>query len=393
MNANTRLLGSARDAPPYFAGRRNELDVLRERLEHIRRTGDPRGGLALIDGVQGVGKTQLLEQFAAAAKERGTAVLHVPTSGLANELALFANIVDALGGTDDMARQMADAAGGVTSAKIASVGVSTQRPAPLNLSINDMLVRSKRSGGLWRNRTLIIAVDEIQAITAEDRRTLKMLHDGLHGCPILLLGAGLQHATTRLAADLPTQDGRLDTAGISRFAERLTLAPLDQSEALQAIMLGLDAMGHRVGEEPAAALAKASMGFPQHIHGYLRGALQALEEHGDLDTAAALKSALAFGDQQRVRYYGERLRSMERPSRMLALAKHMAESGKRTVFWDEAAAALSASAPASDDASEVLADAIAKGVLTTDDYHRVSFGIPSFHDHMTAEAAALGAEG
>ena len=394
MNANARLLGSARDAPPYFAGRRSELNVLRERLKHIQRTGDPRGGLALIDGVQGVGKTQLLEQFAsAAAKEHGTAVLHVPTSGLANELALFANIVGALGGTDDMARQMADAAGGVTSAKIASVGVSTQRPDRLNFSINDMLVRSKRGGGLWRNRTLIIAVDEIQAIAAEDRRTLKMLHDGLHGCPILLLGAGLQHATTRLAADLPTQDGRLDTAGISRFAERLTLGPLDQSDALQAIMLGLDAMGHRVGEEPAAALAKASMGFPQHIHGYLRGALQALEEHGDLDTAAALKSALAFGDQQRVRYYGERLRSMERPSRMLALAKHMAESGKRTVFWDEAATALSASAPASDDANEVLADAIAKGVLTTDDYHRVSFGIPSFHDHMATEAAALGAEG
>lgn len=152
MNANARLLGSARDAPLYFAGRRSELDVLRERLEHIRRTGDPRGGLALIDGIQGVGKTQLLKQFAsAAAKERGTAVPHVPTSGLANELALFANIVDALGGTDDMARQMADAAGGVTSAKIASNGVSTQRPAPLNLSINDMLVRSKRRAVAQQN--------------------------------------------------------------------------------------------------------------------------------------------------------------------------------------------------------------------------------------------------
>ena len=394
MSAKPPLFGSARDVPVYFAGRRNELAVLRQRLAYIRSTGDPRGGLVLIDGVQGVGKTQLLKQFAAtAAKDQGAAVLHVPTSGLANELALFASIVKALGGTDSMAGQMADAVGGLTSAKIASVGVSAQRPASLNLGINDMLVRSKRNGGLWRNRTLIIAVDEIQDIAAEDRRTLKALHDGLHECPILLLGAGLQNATTRLAADLPERDGRLDTSGISRFAERLTLGPLDHSDALQAIVRGLDALGHRVSEEQATALAKASMGFPQHIHGYLRGALEAAAEHGGIGTAAALQFALDRGDQQRVRYYQERLRGMKRPSRMLTLAKHMVESGKRILFWDEAAAAIATNDPTGDEAEDVLADAVSKGVLTTDEYHRVSFGIPSFHDHMVAEVAALAPEG
>ena len=397
MPANVRLFGSARDVPPYFAGRRDELAILNKRLEYIRSTGDPRVGLVLIDGVQGVGKTQLLRRFvSAAAEDRRTEVLNVPTSGLANELALFANIVEALGGNDSMARQMADAAGGLTSAKIAGVGVSTQRADRLGLSINDMLVQSKRDG-LWRNRTLIIAVDEIQAVAAEDRRTLKALHDGLHGCPILLAGAGLQHAATRLAADLPAQDGRMDTSGISRFAERLTLGPLDHSDALQAIVLGLDAMGHRVAEEQAIALAKASMGFPQHIHGYLRGAVQAAEVHGDLGTDVALTSALAFGDQQRVRYYQERLRSMKRPARMLALAQHMVESGKRIVSWDEAAAAISTNDTAisrsATEAHDVLADAVSKGVLTTDEYHRVSFGIPSFHDHMAAEVAAFASEG
>lgn len=172
MSAKPRLFGSARDVPLYFAGRRDEMAVLRQRLEYIRSTGDPRGGVVLIDGVQGVGKTQLLQQFAlAAADDSGAAVLPVPTSGLANELALFASIVKALGGTDSMARQLADAAGGLASAKVASFGVSGQRPASLNLSINEMLVRSKREGGLWRNRTLIIAVDEIQDIAAEERRT------------------------------------------------------------------------------------------------------------------------------------------------------------------------------------------------------------------------------
>ena len=394
MSANPRLFGSARDVPAYFAGRRNELAILRHQLEYVRSTGDPRGGLVLIDGVQGVGKTQLLKQFAStAAKDQAAAVLHVPTLGLANELALFATIVKALGGTDSIAKQMADAAGGLTSARIASVGVSARRATSLNMSINDMLVRSKHGGGLWRNRTLIIAVDEIQDIAAEDRRTLKVLHDGLHECPILLLGAGLQNATTRLAADLPERDGRLDTSGISRFAERLTLGPLDHSDALQAIVRGLDAMGHRVGEEQATALAEASMGFPQHIHGYLRGALEAAAEHGGLDTEAALRFALDLGDQQRVRYYQERLRGMKRPSRMLTLAKHMVESGKRILFWDEAAAVIATNESTGGEAEDVLADAVSKGVLTTDEYHRVSFGIPSFHDHMVAEVAALAPEG
>lgn len=192
-------LSAERDLPSFVAGRHGERAALYALLDALRFTST-------------------------AAKDLGTAVLNVPPSGLANELALFASIVESLGGTDGMAKQMADAAGGVTSAKIASVGLSAQRADRLNLSINDMLVRSKRSGGLWRNRMLIIAVDEIQAIVAEERRTLKALHDGLHGCPILLLGAGLQHATARLAADLPAADGRLDTSGISRFAERLTLA-------------------------------------------------------------------------------------------------------------------------------------------------------------------------
>lgn len=54
------LLGSERDKPPHFAGRRRELRELSARLDYIRATSDPSGGMALIDGVQGSGKTQLL---------------------------------------------------------------------------------------------------------------------------------------------------------------------------------------------------------------------------------------------------------------------------------------------------------------------------------------------
>ncbi len=381
MNASS--FGTARDAPPYFAGRRKELEALRDRHRYIRKTSDPRGGMVLIDGVQGVGKTQLLAQFAAAATEddHRTAVLNVPVGDLANGLAFFAAIVEALGGSDRMAKQIADAAGGVTSAKVAGVGIAAQRPSPLGLSVNAMLVRSKR-GGLWRGRTLIVAVDEIQAIGVEGRRTLLALHQGLHECPIMLIGAGLQHAAMRLAAAMPAADGTTDTSGISRFGERLTLGPLDQDDALAAIVRGLDALGLDIDENHAMRLAAASMGFPQHIHCYLRGAVEAATRHGDLRTDAAVSAALAHGHAQRIRYYDERLDSMERPALMLTLAKHMRDRGEKVLFWDDATTAL-----AVPHAGDVLSDAVAKGVLTTDQYHRVSFGIPSFHDYMAAEAA------
>ena len=168
MRANVQMtnqapsFGTARDAPPYFAGRRKELETLRERFRYIRETSDPRGGMVL-DGVQGVGKTQLVAQFAteAAEDDHRTAVLNVPMADLASPLALFAAIVGALCGNDRIAKEIADAAGGVTSAKIAGVGVSAERPSPLGLSINAMLVRSKR-GGLWQGRTLVVAVEPLR---------------------------------------------------------------------------------------------------------------------------------------------------------------------------------------------------------------------------------------
>ena len=198
------------------------------------------------------------------------------------------------------------------------------------------------------------------------------------------LGAGLQHAATRLAAAMPTADGTVGAGGISRFAEKLTLAPLDQTDALAAIVLGLDALGLAIDENRASRLAAASMGFPQHIHCYLRGAVEAAKRHGDLNADAAIVAALTYGDAQRVRYYNERLDGMERPALMLTLAERMGACGEKVLFWDDAIAAL-----ATPDAEAVLNDAVAKGVLATDQYHRVSFGIPSFHDYMAAEAARL----
>ena len=62
--AQPAKLRSEREPPPYFAGRAKELAALRKRLDDLCETGDPSGGMALIIGVPGVGKTQLGRKFA-----------------------------------------------------------------------------------------------------------------------------------------------------------------------------------------------------------------------------------------------------------------------------------------------------------------------------------------
>ena len=99
MTNQAPSFGTARDPPPYFAGRRKELKTLRSCLRYIRETSDPRGGMVLIDGVQGVGKTQLLAQFSAeaAGDDHRTTVLNVPVAesviGCENSVASMTPVV------------------------------------------------------------------------------------------------------------------------------------------------------------------------------------------------------------------------------------------------------------------------------------------------------------
>ena len=118
------------------------------------------------------------------------------------------------------------------------------------------LMRDSLDQGLWRNRALVVTIDELQTVDAVGIETLRTLHLGEHGCPVLVLGIGLQH--TQLVLGNPA-DG---SAGISRVAEPIKLAPLSHTEALEAIDRNMHAMGHEIAEESVVALAKASQGFP-----------------------------------------------------------------------------------------------------------------------------------
>ena len=162
------------------------------------------------------------------------------------------------------------------------------------------------------------------------------------------------------------------------MATPLRLGPLSESEALDAVSGNMAALGHDIAEPSAAALAKASQGFPQHIHGYLTGAFEAIDEHGSLEAAGALEQALQAGDQTRADYYATRLDMLSAQDAMLPVIEIMLATGRDSLRRSEAVAVAN---KASFDSEAAVRQAIAHGVLTSE-HGAVSFGIPSFHKHM-----------
>ena len=72
------LQRSERNEPFHFAGRHRELRVLRGRVEYLlSRPHDTGGGMVLIDGIQGIGKTQLALEFSRRMCADNPQVLHM----------------------------------------------------------------------------------------------------------------------------------------------------------------------------------------------------------------------------------------------------------------------------------------------------------------------------
>lgn len=384
------LLGSERDRPPHFAGRRRELRELSSRLEYIRATSDPSGGMVLIDGVQGSGKTQLLAEFVARAKAAAADVAHLDMTTAdipATAREMVAEIAFALSIPKRRAQLLLDGRPKLKGGGVLNVKVDLHRPDAPEPSFA-RLMRQTKEAGWWAGKVLIVTVDEVQTIAPPHRQMLRLLHEGRYGCPLVLVCAGLQHARRELSRVAHGTDGTLDKNTISRWALHLTLGLLSEEEAKEAIVQGALAVG--VGEVPAGlatSLARASLGFPQHIHGYMRGVAEASRRRHALDSQAAESAALAFGDELRFDYYEGRLHSAGASKAAMAkLAEAMAKTADKALPPDEAAQILR-TAPADPLAAStspevVLRNAYEAGVLVLDETGRLAFGIPSFRDYL-----------
>ena len=385
-------LGTERDRPPYFAGRKGELRELSRRLEYIRATSDPAGGMVLIDGVQGSGKTQLLAEFVARAKAADGNVAHldmttadIPTTAkdMVGEIAFVLSIPK---------RKTLEVLGG--KPKLKGVGafqlkIDLHRSEPSDPSFARLMRRTKEAGW-WSGKALIVTVDEVQTIAPPHRKMLRLLHEGRFGCPLMLVCAGLQHTRRELSREVNCADGTVDKNTISRWALHLTLGLLSEEEAKKAIVQGALTVGAAaLPESVATRLARASLGFPQHIHGYIRGAVEAWRKHGSWEADAAASDAAAFGDALRFDYYEGRLHSAGVSKAAIEkVAAAMAERTDNAIAPSEAGEILRAM-PAdplatSTSPEAVLRHAYEAGVLVLDEAGRLTFGIPSFQDYLAA---------
>lgn len=350
-----------RSHPPHFAGRQRALAALLAHVNAIAEApAEARAGMALIDGVQGVGKTALLNELTAQAARHGTVVSHVTTRELRDPSSLFVRMARSIG----LRRTLWGA------------------HAYNGCDLEALLVNTK-DRRRWRGRCLLVVVDEVQNIDDTGMGAFAALHRGIHGCPVAVIGAGLQHALSVLANNHPS---------ISRPAIHITLGSLEPAEAQEAIGVGLKNLGYRVDGETVARLAAASQGFPHHIWCYLAGAQSAIETRGALDTEEALRHALEEGSKRRIDYYWDRLSSMEHATPgafqpMLAVAAAMADKHETGLTYRQAVAAIGTETAAGDDANAILENAVAKGVLTRERTGALSFGIPSFHAFMQDQLA------
>ena len=371
-------LGTERDAPPHFAGRIEELAALNRRLDALCASANPEAGMSLITGVQGVGKTHLGLKFARdATKREGARQVFwkslLPETLAADDAVVFMAIIRALG-SESAGRKIAD-----LDAKVTRVGADFGL-AKANVSLDRVrkthdlaeLLGESVTAGVWNGKALVVTIDELQTVSSAGMGTLRVLHQGVPDCPMMVLGIGLQHTPEVLSSP----EG---AAGISRVAQEFNLGPLSADEAFEAIYDGLLALGHDVPQSCAKALAEASMGFPQHIHGYLASACEAISRHERLKEGASLTEALAIGDKARVAYYEGRLRLMSNSRAMLSVIGAMAERGARNLDIDATTKALD---DASFDGPDVVREAIEHGVLTRSARSELSFGIPSFHGYM-----------
>ena len=357
---------------PYFAGRDAELGAFERKVRVVCADGDCTSGVVLTTGVPGSGKTLLAREFAErvggrAFEGRTVAALTTSPESLASPVTLFKRITVAINEGEKGATiaQIDDRVTGGTLG-VAGVRAAVTRDAGRHTSDLEGLLDASKREGLWRTNALVLLIDELQSVDDDGGRALRVLHQGLHGCPILLLGFGLQHTAANLV-----------DVGISRIVAPRTLAPLNDRDTRAAFRENLRVFGHRnIPTRSMDALVKASHGFPQHVRGYIEGVDVALKQHQCLD-GTALDAALRHGHALRIAYYEQRLDARRSRNPMLALASVMRDSGRQTLDIDEAKAAVVAAGYD----GEAVDAGIESGALTLL-HGDVSFGIPSFHDHM-----------
>ncbi len=325
-----------REDPYAFVGRDTELSFLIDNASNIPPDGGP-GGTVVIVGAPGAGKTALMNEAIARLCAKGqppTSVIPVDvTEGdpFAERLKFFRKLAQALIDHADPAKpeqtaaQHSEMSGGLPGVAGGKVSQSITQSSLSNVTsfaeIADLAPKTRDGTPKFKPfKRVVLTVDEVQNV-----KPATWVAD-------VLSAAHIQKAipVTVMCAGLADSLLTLGKAGISRLADRRTLrlSNLSQQEAQQAVKqaitpwrdLGLE-IDHDALLTGAARVAKASDGWPAHLHTYLTEVFHQLAampkpSTAQLDWDAIMETVNA----RRISYYAERVAASQTPPPILHAA-------------------------------------------------------------------------
>ena len=304
-----------RSPAPAFVGRESVLAGVEGTVRRVAR-GDAQGGIRLIYGAPGAGKSALLEELARRWRAREASDAPIPLFVSADDFAEPALVAEAIldtlnpGATPFSASSRRTAWSAQAGFLSRRVETETSRDSPLAEVSGGRrnpwaMLREFAPSQDWPG-PMILLIDEAQGKTGDmsngENSLLKALHEGRHGFPLTAVMSGLSD-TLQVLREL----------GVSRLSEGAAhaLGPLSGSECREAVAALLDRHRVKGGAEDraewAGAISERCNGWPQHLHNYLAGTARSLIDAGGDLARAELDAALEHGDRARVNYYNARL--------------------------------------------------------------------------------------
>lgn len=260
-----------------FIGRDDALERLRELWRDVVAG---RGGLALIEGPPGIGKTRLAEAFAAEAERAGGLVL----TGRSREgegvpaFWLWAQVLRRLqaraAGAEPLT-ELADAPEELT-ALLDFAATTTRRPAHVALApeqrrflLFDAVVRTLARAA--KRRPLVLVLEDLQWAGSPSLRLLEHLSFELAELPILVL------ATVRA-------EHRDDAHPVERLLSRLRQQPRCEAIVLRSFSRREVAalLEHEIGRAAPTDLSSELFARTEGVPLFVREAIRLLAERGDL---------------------------------------------------------------------------------------------------------------
>src|SRR5262249_27305758 len=285
VGASTQRRDTVRSSP--FVGRERELAELRTGLEDALAG---RGGLFLISGEPGIGKTRLAEEGSAQASERNVRVLwgrcwegggappYWPIIQILRGCAERPDFVQSVEILGDGMTFVASLVPELVRRAALEQGTVAERgePEPARFRLFDAVARLMK--GLAGREPMVLVIDDLHDAGAATLQMLSFLARALKDAPVLLIG------THREAEVERSPELRSAIAELARQGDQIPLSGLNRSETE-------DLLSARTGISPdvqfLATLHDTTGGNPL----FLNGVLRVLAREGKLERQEQLTAA------------------------------------------------------------------------------------------------------